>query len=185
MRPRSWEVPLADPTATPLADPATLPQTSDPIAGLIDIPLPEPVSLWPQTWPSRILLVLVVVGLVYGTVRAIHHWRVNRYRRQALSELKGIEARATTLTPADLASALASLLRRTALAAFPRDEVAVLTGAAWLSFLDRTGGGQAFSQGPGRVLEITVYGPAAGGDPAGQIGAVRGWIRGHRREPRP
>ena len=180
---------MAEPTATPLAHPSAvpgaLPPTSDPLAGLVDIPLPPRVSLWPQTWPSRILLVLVAVGLVYGTVRALHHWRVNRYRRQALSELKGIEARATTLTPADLACALASLLRRTALAAFPRHEVAVLTGTAWLAFLDRTGGGQAFSQGLGRVLEITVYDPAASADSTGQIGAVRTWIRGHRRERRP
>lgn len=172
---------MADPSAAP----AALAQTTDPVAGLVDIPLPAPVSLWPQTWPSRILLVVVLVGLVVGTVRAIHHWRVNRYRRQALSELKGIEARSATLPPAELARTLASLLRRTALAAFPRDEVAVLTGAAWLTFLDRTGGGQAFSQGPGRDLEIATYGPAAGADPAGQIHAVRDWIRGHRRRPRP
>ncbi len=171
--------------ADPAAAPAALPPTTDPLAGLVDIPLPTPVSLWPQTWPSRILLVLVAVGLVYGTVRAIRHWRVNRYRRQALSELKGIEIRSATLAPADLACALASLLRRTALAAFPRDEVAVLTGAAWLTFLDRTGGGQAFSQGPGRLLEVTTYGPAASADAKGLIQAVRAWIRGHRREPRP
>lgn len=164
---------------------APVPQPVDPVAGLVDIPLPAPVSLWPQTWPSRILLVAVLLGLVYGTVRAIHHWRVNRYRREALSELNGIEARAGSLAPVDLARALASLLRRTALAAFPRDEVAALSGAAWLAFLDRTDTARAFSRGPGRALEISAYGPAASADSKGQIQAVRAWIRGHRRGSRP
>jgi Ca-activated chloride channel family protein len=31
----------------------------DPVAGLIDIPLPQPVSLLPQTWPSRIAIALL------------------------------------------------------------------------------------------------------------------------------
>lgn len=175
--------------ASPSADPATLPsappQVVDPVAGLVDIPLPPAVSLWPQTWPARILVVLVLLGLVTGTVRALHHWRVNRYRRQALAELKGIEARSAGLPAADLACALAILLRRTALAAFPRDQVAALTGAEWLSFLDRTDSGQVFSQGPGRTLEAAAYGPAASADPKGQIQAVRAWIRRHRREGRP
>lgn len=176
---------MADPVATPSAPVAAAPQVVDPVAGLVDIPLPAPVSLWPQTWPARILLVVVLLGLAVGTVRVIHHWRVNRYRRQALSELRGIEARAGSLTPADLARALASLLRRTALAAFPRDEVAALSGAAWLAFLDRTDTARAFSQGPGRALEISAYGPTAGSDAKGQIQAVRAWIRGHRRGGRP
>lgn len=176
---------MADPLADPLAPVAAIPQVVDPVAGLVDMPLPAPVSLWPQTWPSRILLVVVLLGLVVGTVRVIHHWRVNRYRRQALSELRGIEARSGALSPADLARALASLLRRTALAAFPRDEVAALSGAAWLAFLDRTDTARTFSQGPGRALEIATYGPAASADAKGQIQAARAWIRGHRREPRP
>ena len=179
--------PLPLPPAAPSAALPAAPAAVDPVAGLVDIPLPPQVSLWPQTWPARILLVLVVLGLVYGTVRAVRHWRVNRYRRQALSELAGIEAHAASLAPADLACALASLLRRTALAAFPRDRVAALTGAEWLSFLDRTCGGSAFSAGAGRTIESSAYGPApaAGADSTGQIQAVRAWIRGHRREARP
>lgn len=155
---------------------------TDPLAGLVDIPLPPEVTLWPQTWPSRILLAIVVVGLIAAALWAVHRWRVNRYRREALSELSRIEASAATSTPAELSSALAALVRRTAIAAFPREQVASLTGAAWLSFLDQADGGRAFSEGPGRALEISAYRPTPAVDSGGLIDAVRSWIKLHRRE---
>jgi lauroyl/myristoyl acyltransferase len=40
---------------------------------------------------------------------------------------------------ADSISAMAELLKRAALTAFPRDQVARLTGPAWFTFLDCTG----------------------------------------------
>ncbi|MCB1483438.1 MAG: DUF4381 domain-containing protein [Hyphomicrobiaceae bacterium] len=155
---------------------------TDPLAGLIDIPLPPEVSLWPQTWPSRILLAVVVVGLIYAAVWSVRRWHANRYRREALSELKRIEASAATSTPAELSAALASLVRRTAVAAFPRDQIAPLTGSAWLSFLDRTDGRRAFSEGPGRALEISAYRPAPTVNSEELINAVRSWIKLHSTE---
>lgn len=157
-------------------------QPTDPLTGLVDIPLPAEVTLWPQTWPSRILLVVVVIGLICAALWALRRWRINRYRREALSELKRIEAGAAASTPAELSAALASLVRRTAIAAFPREQVASLTGAAWLSFLDRTEGRHAFSEGPGRALEISAYRQAATVNSSGLINAVRSWIKLHRKE---
>jgi hypothetical protein len=160
-------------------------QPIDPVAGLVDIPLPAEVTLWPQTWPSRILLVVVAVGLILGALWALHLWRVNRYRRDALSELARIEAGAATSTSAEVSVAVASLVRRTALAAFPREQVASLTGAAWLSFLDRTGGRRSFSEAPGRVLEISVYRQTPDVESGELIKAVRSWIKQHRAEDTP
>lgn len=155
---------------------------TDPLAGLVDIPLPPEVTLWPQTWPSRILLAVVVAGLVWAALWAVRRWRVNRYRREALSELKRIEAGAATSTPRELSAALAALVRRTAVAAFPRELVAPLTGAAWLSFLDRTDGGRAFSEGPGRALEMSAYRPTPAIESGELINAVRSWIKLHNSE---
>jgi Ca-activated chloride channel family protein len=154
-------------------------QPTDPLAGLVDIPLPMAVSLWPQTWPSRIALAMIVIGLIVATVWLVHRWRVNRYRREALSELDQIEAGADSISALELSAALGSLARRTALAAFPREQVASLTGNAWLSFLDRTGGGRDFSQGSGRSLEVSAYRQSPT-DPKTQITVVRRWIRSHR-----
>jgi Ca-activated chloride channel family protein len=154
-------------------------QPTDPLVGLVDIPLPMEVSLLPQTWPSRIALAMIVIGLIAATVWLVHRWHVNRYRREALSELDHIEAGAGSIPALELSAALASLTRRTALVAFPREQVASLTGSAWLSFLDRTGGGQDFSQGPGHSLEISAYRQSPT-DPKTLIAAVRRWIRSHR-----
>jgi Ca-activated chloride channel family protein len=96
-----------------------------------------------------------------------------------LSELDQIEASADSISTLELSAALASLARRTALAAFPREQVASLTGSAWLSFLDRTGGGHDFSHGSGRSLEISAYRQSPT-DPKALIAVVRRWIRSHR-----
>jgi hypothetical protein len=157
------------------ADAAVLPP--DPVAGLIDIPLPPSVSLWPQTWPSWILLALLFVTAVVGVWAFARQWHANRYRREALAELDRIAGK----PPTDLATQLSLLLRRTALAAFPREQVAPLNGAAWLAFLDRTSDGTNFSQGSGRWLASGPYARAApdDGERSALISLTRRWIRGH------
>lgn len=54
-------------------------------------------------------------------------------------------------------SQISTLLRRTAVSIFPREEVAGLTGKAWLDFLDMSSGGAGFTQGEGRVLLDAPY----------------------------
>jgi len=162
---------MAEPAAIPAATPV------DPVAGLIDIPLPPAVSLLPQTWPARIAVAAALVVTVVTLVWLVRHWWVNRYRRRALAELDGI-----VQGPAgdDRAARIALLVRRTALAVFPREQVAALSGEAWLAFLDRSYGGTGFSTGPGQDLETAAYRPA-GPDtrlPA-RIDLVRQWIKVH------
>ena len=113
---------------------------ADPVAGLIDVPLPREVSLLPQTWEARLAVVLLLAALSAALWRYAHLRRVNRYRRQALAELSQIEHAPKSASP-ELLSKLTVLVRRTALAAFPREQVAPLIGPAWLSFLDRSYGG--------------------------------------------
>lgn len=152
--------------------------TPDPVAGLIDIPLPVPVSLWPQTWPLRIVVAVVVAGLLFGAWRLIRSWHRNRYRRAALAELARIASAVDDTKAADASVALAILVRRTALAAFPREQVAALAGPTWLAFLDRTATTKDFSEGAGRFLEIGAYRPAPE-DARPLLGAVRHWIKAH------
>jgi Ca-activated chloride channel family protein len=149
----------------------------DPVAGLIDISLPVPIGLWPQTWPLRIVLVMAAAALVSGIWWFIRSWHRNRYRREALAELDRIES-ATDGAASDTSAALASLVRRTALAAFPREQVASLAGPAWMAFLDRTASTRDFSEGAGQALEVGAYRPAPG-DPHALAGAARRWIKAH------
>jgi hypothetical protein len=70
------------------------------------------------------------------------------------------------------------------LSAFPRQEVASLTGDAWLEFLDRTGGTTSFSRGPGRVLGGGQYGVDAlkESEIPALLHAAGSWIQHHRAE---
>ena len=158
------------------------PAQADPVAGLVDVPLPAQVSLWPQTWTSRIAIVLLLAVAIAALWHLIHSWRVNRYRREALSELAGIGRRLDTgEAGGERLAELSMLVRRTALAAFPREAVAPLAGPAWLGFLDRSYGGQGFSEGAGRLLASAPYQRTP--PDKDQLNAlatlVRQWIRGH------
>ena len=92
------------------------------------VPEPAPISMAPQTigWLWLGLALLIFCALLVW--RFARHWRRNAYRRAALAEL----ARS-----APDASSLALLVRRTALAAYPRSAVASLYGDRWLRFLTR------------------------------------------------
>jgi ABC-type nickel/cobalt efflux system permease component RcnA len=161
-----------------LADAQT--RQSDPLAGLIDIPLPQEARLWPQTWPLRIAIVLIVALAVWGIWRFVHRYRANRYRREALSELDRMR-QTPDAAPDRLAAQLSLLVRRTALAVFRRETVAPLTGTAWLAFLDRSYGGEEFSRGVGRWLVSAPYQQTAPG--RDELNALRSlvdrWIRVH------
>jgi hypothetical protein len=150
---------------------------------LHDIVVPQPAPWWPPApgwlWLLGVLAMVAVVLLI----RAFARWQRNRYRRQALAELTRLSAarQESGRQPPDPA-ALAALLKRTALTAYPREMVATLTGQEWFAFLDRTGGTR-FGAGLGAALEAANY--HAAGDPLDasrlvEIAAeVEHWIRHH------
>ena len=140
----------------------------DLIDRLIEVPEPAPVSLMPQTWGWAALAVIVIAALAYACRRGIVSYRANAYRRAALAALDAV---------GDDAAGVAAVLRRTALAAYPRREVAGLTGAAWLEFLDAHARGAHFDERAGRSLTRAPYaGPATG---TGLSGPAREWVRRH------
>jgi Domain of unknown function (DUF4381) len=163
-----------------LAEVRTIP--GDPVAGLIDIPLPQQVSLLPQTWPLRIAIALLLSTALVALWRFLRWRRVNRYRREALTELSRMERTFDIdRAPAEFVDRLSVLVRRTALAAFPRETIAPLAGPAWLGFLDRTSGSLQFSQGPGRLLATAPYQRTAPdrAELSSLTSLVRNWIRKH------
>jgi hypothetical protein len=161
-----------------LADAQTT--TGDPVVGLIDIPLPREVGLWPQTWEARLASVLLLLAVVAVLWKFVRHRRSNRYRREALAELETFRQSSSANRSNKLAR-LSVLVRRTALAAFPREQVASLSGPAWLAFLDRSFGGHEFSNGVGRLLAGGPYREIAPDEAElrSLLSLVRRWIRGH------
>jgi hypothetical protein len=138
---------------------------------------PDAVPLLPQTpgwW--------IVFGWLAGLILLLAwHWRRrwlrNRYRREAEAELDAIALTVDT-EPRLAAEAIAELLKRTALSAFPRERVAALTGPEWAEFLVQTAGNDpAVADGAERLSEA-AYRANADGHPL--IAAARCWIRVHR-----
>ena len=150
------------------------------LSALRDVLEPPPVSWAPQTVGWLVVAAVAAVAAAVALRRAVRRYRADGYRRAALAELARIEAE---LPATAAAPAVAALLKRTALAAYPRAEVATLTGADWLAFLDRTYGGDGFRAGPGRALPALTYARPADGGELGELYALgRAWIARHRRD---
>jgi hypothetical protein len=136
-------------------------QESDPASldKLHDIVASPPVSWWPPAPGWYVLAVLVFLVATWFIWTGLRRRRLNAYRRAALSELDALSQRAASAEEReDALRKVPELLKRTALAAWPREEVAELTGMEWLAFLDRTGGMKEFSQGKGQILPELAYG---------------------------
>jgi hypothetical protein len=142
---------------------------SDPadLSNLRDIVVPPEVALWP---PAPGWWILLAGGIAMAAIFAgmiVAWYRRNAYRRAALVALDTADA-----------DDISTILKRAALAAWPRAEVASLTGADWLAFLDRTVRSDVFTRGAGRDLETLAFGGA--GDKQAVLTAARRWIRRHR-----
>ena len=149
--------------------------------------MPEPVTWTPQTAGWYLLAFVLVVSLVALGIHLYRRRRANSYRREALAELDGIE---TALdNPESRSGALGQLVvlvKRTALMALPRSEIASLTGNAWLAELDRSYGETGFTIGPGRVLPDLAYDTDARrsldqSEERSLVGLIRQWIGRHQQ----
>ncbi len=129
---------------------------------LRDIVLPEAPLLWPPApgfWLFFGIVTAAVLILVSQWVRAR---QANAYRRAGLALLKG----------AGTVHEVSVILKRVALAGFPRVQVASLYGEDWADFLSQTCGGWDFSP----LVEETPDTPAD--KKARRLAAT--WIRRHR-----
>lgn len=119
------------------------PITEAAIRSLHDIATPEPVSWMPQTWGWAVVGSALLVMLIIVCIRQILLHRANAYRREALHLLDGIEARIRNhATRQEAVHEVATVLKRTALAAWGRRPVASLSGKSWSAFLENNGDAQ-------------------------------------------
>lgn len=164
-----------------------MPGGANPLEQLRDIHLPPAVATWPPAigwWllaAFALLITLVVLALLW------HRWQKNAYRREALRACQSLEE--TIRDSADYRSVIAeisALLKRTALTAFPRSEVAVLSGDAWILFLEAHNPRSSFSVESSTLMIETAF----SAQPAEDFQAVtrlldeaKAWIRAHRLPP--
>ena len=138
-------------------------------------PAPDP-GWWPPAVGWWLVAVLALMALIVIGRWAREYWRARRYRQRLLGELERIR-QSHGKDPARLAAELSVLLRRVALARYPRAEVAGLTGEGWLAFLERSGG-RGFQDGPGRALIEAPYNPQTPVDDEALCRLVRQWLLG-------
>lgn len=154
--------------------------TSDPLAQLRDIHLPDPVSWWPPAigwWLLAITVLGFVILVSYFLRRYIHR---NRYRKEVKQELKRLVAARDNYSTGEMLEQLTRLLRRVAIQTRGRTAVAPLVGEAWLRFLDSEGGTDQFTMGPGRVLGEGLYRQQVDADLEQLLPLVEKWL-GRRR----
>ncbi|MEP2533423.1 DUF4381 domain-containing protein [Shimia sp.] len=141
----------------------------DLINKLQEVPDPAPVSMLPQTQGWIVLAAFVAVAALFGARKILHRHRANAYRRTALVELQHA---------GDDAARISAILKRTALVAYPRQDVAPLTGQGWIAFLERTGTGGGFESGPGAALATAAFIPGDTQAPGLNALACQ-WVRQH------
>ncbi len=138
---------------------------------LAPAPEPIPISMVPQTWGWIVLAAVFLIGVGSIIYLLARYHRAKAYRRLALMELK----RAGN----DPARA-AIILRRAALAAFPRNEVAGLHGQDWLNFIQHSAEKLQFSDEADQSLLQAPYREDKENPKVAKL--ARDWITLHKVE---
>ena len=148
------------------------------IKGIQEVLPPEPVSWWPATPGWLVLAAVLLVLLARWGWRRWQRWQRDRYRREALERLA-----APVDDPAATLQATCIILKATALAAFPRREVAALSGGDWLRWLESRGA--RFSDGSRTLLAEQQYRGQSRLDRAAVellVAEARAWVRDHEAQ---
>jgi hypothetical protein len=129
---------------------------------LRDIVVPEPPPMWPPAPELWLLLAVLIAAVAILFYQRRRQRQANAYRRAGLS----------LLHEAGTVHEIAVILKRVALAAFPREQVASLYGDEWAAFLSQTCARRDFSP----LVQAIPDAPAS--RKVRRLAAT--WIRHHR-----
>jgi hypothetical protein len=149
--------------------------------GLKEIDLPEPVSWFPATEGWLVIAAAIAVAIGWMGWRRYRKWLSERYRREALTRLSAMRIGKDD-TRAPLMD-LPLVLRMTALAAYPREEVAGLRGSQWVDWLNANGA--RFEPNDAAWLDRLPYASSASAALSSDVAArlletSQHWVRTHR-----
>lgn len=144
-------------------DPASL----DRLNGLA---MPESVPFWPPAPGWWLVLALLLLLAAVVLIKLVRNYRANAYRRAALAELEQLESTVDFV----------GMLKRTALSAWPREDVASLGGERWLAWLGETGASPVPAELQPVLLDAP-YSDLGKEAPPALREFVANWIRSHRR----
>jgi hypothetical protein len=154
------------------------PKDANPLlSSMHEIATPTDIDWWPQTLGWQLLLLLAFAYLLYRLYLIIGKYISNAYRRAAMIELMSCSDKATDLEQ------VCKILRRTALYAFDRKQVAPLVGKDWEHWLDQQCKGTDFSGKHQGILSQLAYAPQASIE-SEKLAAFKSqvvfWVKNHR-----
>ena len=159
-------------------DPASL-------QNLNDIAMPAAIGWWPLAPGWYAVTAMLLAALAWSCWRWLQRRSRNRYRREALQNLAFLEQ---GLQDPEQRNAslrqLPVLLKRTALSAYPRSQVASLSGKDWHDFLNSKVKNTLFDESTLVTLDRVAYssGDLSNVDPqaaASLFEASEAWLKSH------
>jgi hypothetical protein len=132
-------------------DPASL-------QNLNDIVMPAAVNWWPLASGWYVLIGIMLISVLWFGYRTLQNWLANRYRRSALLELQQLAFGVQDDKSRDSSlKKLPILIKRTALSAYPRQQVANLSGIDWFNFLNSSTKKPLFTESLLAAMEYISY----------------------------
>lgn len=130
------------------------------LAQMEDIELPDQSGL--MIAPGWLLIALFSVAVLallvrHGRKRTRNSRQPSDWRKPAELELSRIRLMLQQRRESEVIPACSRLARRIALARYPRQNVASLTGDQWLAVLDDMLGERRFTEGEGRLMASNPY----------------------------
>lgn len=124
----------------------------------VEVVSPASISWLPQTPGWAILGVILFALLLHQGWRRLQQWYRNRYRREAIARLAQIDIPPREASEGDVwLIEMNKLLKITALAAYPREQVARLSGLEWAEFLNQGCPEPPFSAEQKELLATGIY----------------------------
>jgi len=151
----------------------------DALKQLHDLHLPEAPGIWPPApgwWLLGFLIATLVCALVSRVYRMHRRGRPFRLAQRRLDHLLA-QAREQRLAAREFADLVSALLKRALIHGAQRHDVASLTGAAWLVYLDKLVKSDVFSNGAGAALGDGRFTRDFQWDPNGLHAAARDALR--------
>lgn len=155
---------------------------TDPLAQLNPLREPAAIGWWPLAPGWWLLIALVLIAAGFLAWRLIARYRRNAYRRQAIAELQAIRNRWENNGDDGLClTQTNALLKAVALRAFPRRDIASVSGEQWRDFLNNSSG----TDGQFEIAPLQAqYQPSSdAADVGAHLDVSDRWLRSHRITP--
>ncbi|MFK8048509.1 MAG: DUF4381 domain-containing protein [Halioglobus sp.] len=144
-----------------------------------EIVYPPDISWMPQTLGWKILAFGLSIFLSYYLSQKLRRYYHNRYRREGIARLKNANLGGNS---EDLVGQLNHLLKLVAMTAYPRAEVASLSGQSWSAFLNKQCAEPVFTRQQEEILGTGSYRQTVLDEQSAQdlVHASLTWITSHR-----